>query len=800
MSSIFKAIVFVILLLPSFDVLAAKNPVAWQLNQSFPGVTYPGRTYTVTYTFTSQLPVTMIKPLVIQKNASPASDFSYTDECTGSRLSPNQSCTVQITLVPAAAGNESMQLVIAGYSNDSVPVPTLTTQVQGSSVSNVYGTVTQNLPGSLGVGIAGNYVFSFSNKSSSDLTSVSLVVAQTSGSPVYTSANCGSTIKAGTICTVNGSYTPSSISPNLQTVSATLNYGSGKSVAVSTSTSIPQATGVVASFIGSESLPGITAPTTPAAYPPAPLGSSVGVLFTNAGPDTVYITSPSITSSLQSTTAPFTKFPGANGDSCTAVPYLTLNVGAACQLAGSLNTSSTPSGTAVTVTAQVNYATTPGGTPTTVSLASITNVISSLPTSRTITFVNNCGFDIWYSMNGAIAPGSCSGGCPTGTSCSSDGNCYWTNYPPLASAVATNKLASGGSPVSQTIPATSTDPTVQWSGNFSASLGCTGNQTSGSCVQATCSNQGGASCAPGKGFSQPATQAEFTMLLNGADSYDVETINGFHIPISITPVYSVSPSVAAVSNNYTCNVAAANPAASGFGVCDWSIASPPSSYYNWVTSNNNAGCNSCPSLSTTQVCGLDSSFNYGCGKFLGYWSADQVCGSSNVPATVQTIFGCNTPLASLDPTGFFPSGYTLYDLMACPVPKNDPNSTLNSCYKTYPSQDVPANNQLQCCGCIDWWTVSGIGANSNTTSCTKPGQVTAQTDPIWNSYIQSTVAWMKKACPSAYVYPFDDVTSTFTCTNTLNGLPNSTSYVITFCPNNNTGLPTGKSGSAEGRG
>ena len=803
MRSIFKSFALVILLLSSLTSFAATNPIRWQLSGTIPAISYAGRPYSFTYTFTSQLPFRMVKPLLIKKNANPASDFSYTDGCSGVRLNRNQSCTVAVVFTPSVSGSAYLQLDVTGYANDNVLIPMLKTTVQGGAVSDVYGSVTQNLPNSLGVGISGNYGFTFTNDSDAALTGVSVTVTQTNGlTPTYTTQNCASPMAKGSICTVTGTYTPTASSPSVQTVGAVFNYDVSKSVGVSTSTNIPLSNGVVASFIGNEYLPGISVPTTPAAYPPAPVGSSVGVLFTNTGPGVAYIYTPSIVSNLQMTTAPFTKFPGSNGDSCTVSgsPYLQLNVGAACQLAGSLNTSSTPPGTAVTVTAQVGYATSIGGPTTTVALESTTNVVATLPVARTITFTNHCGFDVWYSMNGAIAPGTCTGGCPSGTSCSVDGKCYWTNYPPQSTAVATNLLADGAS-VSQTIPATATDPTVQWSGNFSASLGCTGTHTSGSCVQATCFNQGGASCAPGKGFSQPATQAEFTFLLNGADSYDVETINGFHIPISVTPVYSVVPAVPAVANNYTCNVAAGNPAASGFGVCNWSAAVPPTTYYNWVTSNANGGCASCPASSTTQVCGLDSSFNYGCGKFLGYWSANEVCGSSNVPAAIQTAFGCNIPLTSLTPKGFFPSGYTLYQLMSCAVPKNDPNPTFNSCYKTYPSSQVPANNQIQCCGCKDWWTVPGIGtnSNSNTTSCTKPGKSSPQTDPVWNTYVQPTVEWMKKACPSAYVYQFDDETSTFTCTNTLNGMPNSTSYIITFCPNNNNGLPAGKAGSAEGR-
>ena len=71
------------------------------------------------------------------------------------------------------------------------------------------------------------------------------------------------------------------------------------------------------------------------------------------------------------------------------------------------------------------------------------------------------------------------------------------------------------------------------------------------------------------------------MLLNGADTYDVETINGFHIPISVTPIYSIIPSVpaptpASAATGYTCGIPGNNATLAGItGGCDWSATAPP---------------------------------------------------------------------------------------------------------------------------------------------------------------------------------------------------------------------------------
>jgi hypothetical protein len=45
---------------------------------------------------------------------------------------------------------------------------------------------------------------------------------------------------------------------------------------------------------------------------------------------------------------------------------------------------------------------------------------------------------------------------------------------------------------------------------------------------------------------------------------------------------------------------------------------------------------------------------------------------------------------------------------------------------------------------------------------------------------QPTVAIFKNACPTAYSFPYDDITSTFTCGGT--SATNMPGYTITFCP------------------
>lgn len=761
---------FLAAILPIF----AKDPVTWQLDKTFQNPVFVGRTYSATYTFTSQLPLTMVKPIIIEKSAMMPTEFTYVDNCTGLKLTPGQHCTVQVSLTPTTAGSKFLQLAITGYDNNYVKLPSLTTTAEGETQSAVYGTLTQPLPGSSQSGESESYIFSFTNRTDNPVTGVTVHVTQSSGVPTFTS-NCSSSIPARGTCTVTGSYIPGQ-TPSVQTVNASVDYGSGSTTSIGTSTTVSSGSGVVGSFVGNNYLPAemVGGPSNQ---------KTLWYLFTNNGPGAVSISTGTISATVGGSIVTLTPvFNHCNGS--------TLNEGAACDMQATFEANTVVSPTPVTVTGTVNYT---GGSGSSASLSTSTTVVAALGTSRTITFVNQCNFPVWFSLNGGQLSGSptCTSDsqCPTGTSCSSINNkCFWKNYAPNGSGGGSTpyELAANGGTNTVTIPLTSADSAVQWSGNFSASLGC---NNSNSCSQASCGNNGGTTaCAAGQGFLQPATEAEITMNISTSDSYDVETINGFHIPIAMQPGPYVTP------NNYVCGVAGSFSAGNGFGSCNWQNAAPPGNGYYWVTSGG-ASCNiSSPSCSSgSQICGLDSSLNQVCGNFLGYWSSDQVCSLPNVPSAVSSFFQCTTPLAGLSSNVSFPSGSTLYDLMACAVPKGDVQPTYNSCYLTY--SGVPSNNEIPCCGCIDWWTVSGINANSNTQSCTQSGQSSPQTDPVWNQYIQNQVAWMKKACPSAYVYPFDDKSSSFTCTNTLPGESNSVGYTVTFCEGN-SGLPAGKT---EGR-
>lgn len=70
----------------------------------------------------------------------------------------------------------------------------------------------------------------------------------------------------------------------------------------------------------------------------------------------------------------------------------------------------------------------------------------------------------------------------------------------------------------------------------------------------------------------------------------------------------------------------------------------------------------------------------------------------------------------------------------------------------------------------------GGNAGQNLTPPTQPVQ-TANAN--WLTYVLPTIKWLKQACPTCYTYPFDDMSSTFTCARGSTTNPSPT-YGVTF--------------------
>ena len=209
------------------------------------------------------------------------------------------------------------------------------------------------------------------------------------------------------------------------------------------------------------------------------------------------------------------------------------------------------------------------------------------------------------------------------------------------------------------------------------------------------------------------------------------------------------------STPYTCgtpgSITSAYPSSWQFTV--------PSVYYNWVTSGG-ASCTSNSDCSLGEVCGLTNvpgrspQMQLQCGTSIGYWSANAVCAQNE---DAGAPFDCNLPLASPN------TGATLDQLDRCSGPLGS-----KSCYQPGADND--------CCGCADWQDVLGPSVvPASTQSCVNDNLT-------WNNYILPKLQWLKQGAPSAYVFPYDDMSSTFTCSQMDGGGYNQIDYELVLCP------------------
>src|SRR5437762_4987433 len=99
---------------------------------------------------------------------------------------------------------------------------------------------------------------------------------------------------------------------------------------------------------------------------------------------------------------------------------------------------------------------------------------------------------------------------------------------------------------------------------------------------------------------------------------------------------------------------------------------------------------------------------------------------------------------------------------------------LGTCFNTTANPPPSTTNG---CGCVNWATYgSGIVVPSDTVTC-----VTNNT--IWTNSVLPGIVFMKKACPTAYSWPFDDKSSLFGCDDISGShITNAVNYTITFCP------------------
>ncbi len=475
----------------------------------------------------------------------------------------------------------------------------------------------------------------------------------------------------------------------------------------------------------------------------------------------------------------------------SAVNCTSLSPGGQCVITGSFTTSAT------TGVAMVGYTLTSGSISGQATTSTVINN-STGKSVRTFTYINNCNQDIWF---GAVSANINGNGCKSNSDCTypslcnpgANGGAGYCFYPAPAPSNGNYLLSKNGGTNTATIPDYGF-PFV-WSGNMAGRTVCTGS----GCQTADCGGGTGA-CPTGSGFNQPATLSEFTLQRNTVDNYDISILNGTNISVQITPTTNFTFANAYSPAEYNCTSPGKVTQTNGLGGCSWvfdpTAAPTPSPFYRYryVTPTSNPGCTDATSCPGGTVCGLyydrsasPTTLNSYCGTVLGYDTPNQVCSFKNTSLTVPSsannpgdvYFNCDSASGVTSngningTTGNLAAGtaYTTWGLLACVA---QPNMDLGTCFNTIANPPPSTTNG---CGCVDWATYgSGVVVPSDTIPC-----VTNNT--IWYNNVLPGIVFMKRACPTAYSWPFDDKASLFGCDD-IGGsrTTNTVNYTVTFCP------------------
>ncbi|MDF1678670.1 MAG: hypothetical protein P1U32_08265 [Legionellaceae bacterium] len=92
-----KLISFFLILSLSGYGFAAKTPISLEVSNNFPSsITVGGGTHLAIIKLTNNLPLDLKRPLEIKRTASPQSEFTYADACSGKYLKAHESCIIRV--------------------------------------------------------------------------------------------------------------------------------------------------------------------------------------------------------------------------------------------------------------------------------------------------------------------------------------------------------------------------------------------------------------------------------------------------------------------------------------------------------------------------------------------------------------------------------------------------------------------------------------------------------------------------------------------------------------------------------
>ncbi len=301
-------------------------------------------------------------------------------------------------------------------------------------------------------------------------------------------------------------------------------------------------------------------------------------------------------------------------------------------------------------------------------------------------------------------------------------------------------------------PQDSSSGAITFSGNFAFCA----DAPAGRCA---CDAGAGATCR----FADdgPRTLAEITLQSRGEDFYDVSVINGVSGAAAFGPARGGAYPPPTAADPFRCKTAGGSDGvAAGLGAASW-LAEPPSPHYVAVRGGSGAACGAGagPCAAAGEQCGLvkrigaSPSFALACGEPLGTWTSAQVCGSDQ--RYDEAPFFCATPV-----TRGPGADATRWSYYGC-------TGGIQSCFS--------AGAADGCCGCTSWPDVPGVPQAGAGMRC-------ENTNSEWASVALPHITFLKRMCPSCYVHPYDDASSTFTCSSFDAAGLNEANYELVFCP------------------
>lgn len=378
---------------------------------------------------------------------------------------------------------------------------------------------------------------------------------------------------------------------------------------------------------------------------------------------------------------------------------------------------------------------------------------TQLQEKRSIQFLNRCPFPVWLGISSSDVQNmhprykgdsSCNSDddCYSGSVCRDvfpNPKCFW-QHPKPENLIYRLEASNGTTRVDFAFFINGYD--IAWEGAVAARTNC----VKGICETGGCGEE--ANCPFGKSFSYPATEVKLRLSKYEADQYEITIYKGLNVPIGISPSLPLHKLLHSLDDPYECGSA---------GICSW-LFKPPSDDYQWVSSSSRL-CSSQNDCNYPEKCGISYSgdrtslLQKNCGRLLGYWTAQRIC---EINPYYGAPFNCAESLPGQD------KNLALRNLQWC--------IAMKSCYAE--------NAKRDCCGCADWDQLGlPVPPFPATNHC-------GSTNVVWEKKVLPTLFWLKKACPSAFVYPYDNKSSTFYCESHIQkeGF-NVASYTITFCPN-----------------